>query len=869
MQIKAEPTKREQFKIAYETVLLPLIPVAIGVISGAAVPTAIAAVGSAFLATDHVKSKLFSKTIDDERTQTIKLWQSSLLELLESEDYSHLLEFFINYPLDYSGFTIQTTGGELIECFWEHYQKSKKDAVSLVSIHKNDFKCFVNDLMAKFQKAIQEDTKLDQYWQNFFHRLEQHDMHEKISDLHQKSINRCNHNADYRKKWNERCCLHKNESQPLVTLEKIFVMPEVQVGKERLKVGDCVKDFLENDTQHILLLLGHGGYGKTSFVARMAARTNEYTDRPLHIFRLREFADTDANELYKRIAEMAKLENNAVLVFDGLDELCMVGGGDEEKKSLDLIYHLTKFWRDCTSRKIIVTSRPQYVNARLVRMDLEGNTSPGLDKPVLLSYEYAVFADHQRTELADKLERADSSLKNSVGCQHVRAYSGEKDDPIYGSPFLLYLICAGRGITEECFSNRWLLFRTVFHDINIKPAYRGTTPTQQEEFAGNAENAEKLYRITSRLAYEIYKSRYKKPYFQKEEVLNIIRALYQDETPKLISALGDCYALCAYFKQTENGAVEFAHNHVRDFFLCEYILQGLDDCYSEYPKPEMTPEKCGKLVADWLSDNFKYADVEEETGNFLQLAAKQKKTACPNVELYFKPDELEHVFNVFCKNGGLREYRAEEMPIGVQTAAENVIQCSARFLKTLLPETNGLIRWFDVKQLNDGERVIIEQMGFCLNKADLGCANLSGANLRHASLSSANLRNADLSYADLSYADLRGADLSGADLFGVNLSGANLDDAKLSGAELCGADLFGANLRGAYLSGAILRDANLIGADLRGADLRGADLRGANLIAANLIDANLSLAKLSNAYYDKDTVLPQLTFSQKISMKKC
>lgn len=702
--------------------------------------------------------------------KTVEIIEQALEELLKKEIYEVFTEFFKGEKFSLSQINIvegsESLANQLYECYTKNNSISDEGYLKLIHYHITEF---AKELLAKVNEKIDADSELHTFW-----KLERIDG--LVTNIHDATVKAIDHNADYRKKWNERCCLHKNESQPLVTLETIYVMPEVQVGEERLKVGDCVKDFLENDTQHILLLLGHGGYGKTSFVARMAAKTNEYTDRPLHIFRLREFADTDANELYKRIAEMARVEENAVLVFDGLDELCMVGGGDEEKKSLDLIYHLTRFWRDCTSRKIIVTSRPQYVNARLVRMDLEGNTSLGLDKPVLLSYEYAVFADHQRTELADKLERADSSLKNSVGCQHVRAYSGEKDDPIYGSPFLLYLICAGKGITEECFSNRWLLFRTVFYDINIKPAYRDEK-TPPEEFARKAENAKKLYRITSRLAYEIYKTGYEKQYFQKEEVRKVIEEMY-GVTYDLIDKLESCYALCAYFKQTENGAVEFAHNHVCDFFLCEYILQGLDERYAERGEGK-SAEECGKKVADWLSDRFKYAKTEDETNVFLALAAKQKKTACPNVEQYFKPDELKHVFNVFCKNGGLREYRAEEMPIGAQTAARNVIRCSAFFLNTLLPETEGLVKWFDKDAFNMGERCIIESMKFFLKRADLSGALLYRLNLSYANLSGAYLRGAELSdvyllCADLSDADLKVAALPCTDLRYVDLSGAKL-----------------------------------------------------------------------------------------------
>ncbi len=755
--------------------------------------------------------------------KTAVLIGNTLKELLENDAYNHLKTFFEQEKFDFSQVDLTKGTTPLADCFTERIieKYSIPDGIQQDSMRSNMI-IFSKNLLEQIKEKIEKNTELHTFWTI-------KDNNEKLTYLHdayradEKPIN---HNDDYRNKWNERCCLHKSEAQPLVNLETIYVMPEVQGYGKRMKVGNCVKAFLANAKQNILLLLGHGGYGKTSFVARMAAKTNEYTDRPLHIFRLREFVDTDANELYKRIAEMAKLENNAVLVFDGLDELCMVGGGKETEKSLDLLTQLMFFFDQSSSYKIIITSRPEYISAkkaleRLEKLKISTNR--------FVSYCYAAFSERQRGELVDSIEKADPALKGSLGCEQVRKFEDKKDDgflfeddankgdAIYGSPFLLYLICAAHEkLTPECFENRWLLFRTVFHDINPQPDYKKMQENTTGRGAVAMEHLDKLYRITSRLAYEIYKIDYRKQYFQKDEVRRIIAKMYPD-TPDLIDKLELCYALCAYFKQTENGAIEFAHNHVRDFFLCEYILQGLDDLYAK--RPEMTAEECGKLVADWLSDYFKYASTASETDQFLILAAKQKKTACPNVEQYFKPDELEHVFNVFCKNGGLHEYHADDMPISAQSAAGNVIRNSAYFLKILLPYTNGLILWFNVEQFNGGERGIIEQMRRSLNHADLRGANLRGA--------------------DLHRTDLSGADLRGADLFGANLLGANLSDA-----DLFGADLFGANLS----------DANLLGVNL----LR-ADLSVANLSHANLLGADLSHANLRGAQYDNRTIFTNVT----------
>jgi uncharacterized protein YjbI with pentapeptide repeats len=133
----------------------------------------------------------------------------------------------------------------------------------------------------------------------------------------------------------------------------------------------------------------------------------------------------------------------------------------------------------------------------------------------------------------------------------------------------------------------------------------------------------------------------------------------------------------------------------------------------------------------------------------------------------------------------------------------------------------------------------------CLNNLNLRDANLINFNLRDANLRGANLRDAYLSDANLTGANLINVNLRDAVLIGANLSDANLRSANLSDADLTGANLRGANLRGANLINASLRDADLIGANFSNANLRRADLRDADLSYAKLTDVDLSNADLS------------------------
>ncbi len=802
-----EKSTNEKWKFAYK-LAVALVPAAVELCGFPKTLELLEKPLSALI--EHLASEsvdwLFKEQGELEKTAVII--GNALKKLLEDERYNYLETFFESVEFDFSKVNLVSGKDELAEHFCDRFMEWSRTPLAQKSMNQQFMYQFTADLFAIVKENIKPGSSLDSYWLSV-------NSNEKITEVHNAVVKDPNNTPDYLRAWNDRCCLH-DDSQANVTLSTIFVMPEVEIEEKRYGIDVLVKAFLKEDKddnkdQNILLLLGHGGYGKTSFVAHMAANTSEYTSKPLHIFRLRNFSKAEIGDLREEIEALSNgnLDKDAIVVFDGLDELCMIGGrsGEEQKKATQLMVELVKFWRERPARKLIVTSRPNYVDVGDIVTELNKQIPLGKRKPVLQSYEYAAFDVRQREQLVDKLEKADPALRGNTGCSYIRQMDENKDDeneddeneddPIYSSPFILYLICAGGdAINEKHFQNRWLLFRTVFHDVLFNPAYRNGDNERDRFFR---EHRDKLYYITCCLAYEIYKSGYKIPYFQREDVLNIIRAIYPEETKSVAfaNALCDCHALCTYFQKNENGAIEFAHNHVRDFFLCEYILQGLDDLYAERGKGK-SAEECGKLVADWLSDNFKYAGTMPETDNFLALAAQQKKTACPHVEQYFKADELKHVFDIFCQNGGLHEYHAEQMNIKPKQASTFVVRNTTIFFKHLffyqsIPST---IKWFSDLSLYYGARGVVEAMKWLEN------AHLEDIILDNANLMTLNFKNSSLYHAHLNEANLRDA------------------------------NLFGTNLMFAYLNFAILRDADLRGANLRGANLSGADLRGANLINA-------------------------------------
>ena len=134
--------------------------------------------------------------------------------------------------------------------------------------------------------------------------------------------------------------------------------------------------------------------------------------------------------------------------------------------------------------------------------------------------------------------------------------------------------------------------------------------------------------------------------------------------------------------------------------------------------------------------------------------------------------------------------------------------------------------------------------------------NLFGAKLTGVNLSNADLRGAVLSQSDLKRANLLGADLRGADLSGARLQGCDLREAKLDGANLSDADLEGANLSNLdftkinYPSKSDNYPSESDNLKSNPDSLKGVNLNFANLSKVRLVGVQLQSSKLTNLILD-------------------
>ena len=85
------------------------------------------------------------------------------------------------------------------------------------------------------------------------------------------------------------------------------------------------------------------------------------------------------------------------------------------------------------------------------------------------------------------------------------------------------------------------------------------------------ENKILLLEIVSRIAFEIFKKSEKEIYYIRAKELDAIVNEFNLE-PSNAKWIRKCCVLCAYWRSDgKDGALEFYHNNIRDYFFGEYI----------------------------------------------------------------------------------------------------------------------------------------------------------------------------------------------------------------------------------------------------------------------------------------------------------
>ena len=632
-------------------------------------------------------------------------------------------------------------------------------------------------------------------------------------------------NKAYADSFSETLFLHTKPEDSKVNLCNLFVMPKYKVYGNDEPQTDLEKNLIRFLKRNKFLFIeGDAGCGKSTLVSWLNYnnlksdddKKNIFGGRPVITIRLRDL-DRDIirskKSLIDSILQRMNLDSyedmemrfpKAVMILDGFDELCMIVGITNYN---DLIEEIEEI--DLKGYKYIITSRPHYIRSGIR----------------LVSYERIIlqhFDEEKRTEWIKHYtspEHCGQTFDREIQ-KYIININDDTDSAICDTPMTLYMLAAKKDINIELTKNSWELYNHIFYNELLDTDYNKMFGRKHRHRAYSQKNL--LYRITEEIAYNMYLSNNNQFYVSSGELKEIINKLVGDNTQlkNMDYLIEQCYALCNYWKETGDGAVEFYHNNIRDFFLCEKIYSELNAIYNLRDTPE---NKTDKIIKFFLK--FKKAPLQDMVCKFIWLRAK--KDVNKQESFVYKEKEMRLLPNFFEKmltDGTLYDKLNENKHIH---AVVSILSCAAQIYRhiyepILIETKEQYVKWWNNVGNINANSDIIQYLFKAIFKHHFMAENGKISNRIDCSL--AYLRYEDLRNVDLRDANLRDADLSGVNLRDADLSGANLRHAYLIYADLTDANLIGAKLIGADLTFAYLTHADLTDADLTRADLRGAIL---------------------------------------------
>ena len=566
----------------------------------------------------------------------------------------------------------------------------------------------------------------------------------------------------------------------------------------------------------VLFVEGDAGVGKSSFVSYLAhsyaeetsVRQDIFGSRKLICVRLRElmpesmkFSRDSINQTilqYLGIESPEKLKEQytgSVFVLDGFDELCMIEGIGLNKDSY--IYDLHKLFDDC---RLIITTRPKYLD--LFKIDIP-----------IFHIVLKHFDSQQRKEWVENYRRWSPDSDEKFGLDYIENISDDDAIGVCDTPMALYMIAAGK-INEEATKNNWVLYHQIFYKELHEREYNSVFPTAKDGVHRHPISVYKyqLYQTGSEIAYEIYKKSNAVLFLTKEEVLKIVEnmGMPNADVKELVK---HCYALCSYWKaNADKGVVEFFHNNIRDFFMCEKIVYEVNKLYNRCK--DMSLRSACEEIAEGLHAILHHSEVNAKVIEFLYLRVLyQMKSG--NTESFVKIEQtkkyLEEVLSYFIygKLTIQREDRFRDVYYSMIDAFVNVVQLYRHAFEPYLYKDKSVINWgfgdvggssssHTVFTSTHFKRVFIKEpliIGgitiYTAGRANFNGVRLEGADLRFAGFSYCKMRIANLSNTILLSANFEGSDLTGTSFAGADLRHASFKDCIIEDCDFTGAYLVG------------------------------------------------------------------------------
>ena len=614
--------------------------------------------------------------------------------------------------------------------------------------------------------------------------------------------------------------LHKDKFNSKVNLSNLFVVQKYVettpegVSHPKNDLIARIKQFINDNQKRLLFIEGDAGSGKSSLIGYLNyhhKRNDQSTfeDHSLVTIRLR---DLDRNLISENrnisVAFLAYLKinsfddfdalfPNAIVLLDGFDELCMIDNiSNYERLINDLCHRLSN------NNKIIITSRPKYISVRHIDI-------------TKTSLFLCHFDEEKRIEWVNNF-----TSQNGCGeeiddkiLQYIENIDDSEAIGICDTPMSLYMLVSKR-IDESALNNIWELYHQIFYYELSETEYNKMFPNAERDYSHKiSEYRDLIYQITEEIAYYMYQSNNNKFYITSKELEVIVKKVIDHNGTydgQIIRQLTEkCHALCNYWKiNSDYGVVEFYHNNIRDFFLCEKIFRELNLLYTSYQRDS---ELLSQKIRETFKMVFGFGCFETMVCKFLLLRAsydrKTGRQEFPYSEK--KQPSLPNVFGFLLSDLSTMVFKGRNPIQLIINVLSSIAQVYRHIYEPYLDENEKIVWWNNVQSVNENEVLhllfhsIFSQVPVTLDfdKA-LTMASKSdfrGINLQHCDIKNIGFQESDLTGADFSNATMNGCDFTNSILVDAIFSNANMDYSCLKNANLTNSKFTGTQLQGADL----------------------------------------------------------------------
>lgn len=353
--------------------------------------------------------------------------------------------------------------------------------------------------------------------------------------------------------------------------------------------SSCNNDQFQSKNSNIVLILGQPGQGKSSFSKKFMfdyISKNFDTKEQVFMLRLRDISnsshlldnpiDSLVEKLNKIIGFIPNLEEETILLLDGLDELTMKEQLVSSKID-DFLETLISLLKDYPKLKLIITSRTLYVNLEKLEKRLKDDILTlhlkafDLEKEKLWLEKYKEFYPY--ATLTDEI--LDELHKNETN--HILE--------LISQPILLHMI-AELNLSKDDLTNntnRAKIYDEMFTSIINR---KWENDRKHENLKGI--EPDDIRELLREIAFAIYKSDFEYIHKSKLEKLPFIKEFYENleidinKNTEELDGILKGVLISFYFQEvnknsqddiddSNNYAIEFLHKSLQEYLVAEKI----------------------------------------------------------------------------------------------------------------------------------------------------------------------------------------------------------------------------------------------------------------------------------------------------------